>query len=461
MLGKAPVHRWDLTAEAIALKIRWFGLVVGLVLANWPSRLPRDTAALHAILAVGLLYTLLESLSWRRGRIFLGRHPLVCSFLEAGYIFALCTFDIGASSPFRYYFLLSLVLAAVRHPLWVPYVTCALHGGSFGLLLLLENRGAAVPFESLLFLVIMVWVTWSATALALLLKRAGSEMRELNQQLQAHQAHLERRIADRTRELEEVQAQVVHQERLAALGSLSAGIAHEVGNPLAAISGLVQTLRKQDLAPPVALKLQLLGEQVQRIQTTLRELLDFSRPTAADRSAVLFGDVVREALQLAKYCTRQGARQIQVEIEPDLPALWAARPALVQASLNLILNALDASGADGRILVVARQAEEGGVELLVADDGPAVPGHLESRLFQPHLTTKAHGTGLGLFITRKLIADQGGETTYLAQGPPAVAHLKTFRIHLPRALVHGQSSETRRSRERQVPAAAGADSGRR
>jgi two-component system NtrC family sensor kinase len=441
MLGRST-HRWDLTAEAIALKIRWFGLIVGIIIADWPTRQPRTGLALHGILAIGLLYTLLETLSYRRHRIFMGRWPLLCGLLEAIYIFFLCWTDTGPDSPFRHFYLLSLVLAAVRHALWVPYVTCLMHASSFGLLLWLDRGHGGGLVEPTLFMVIMVWVTWSATALALLLKRAGGELQDLNAELQAHQALLEDRIAERTRALEEIQAQAVHQERRAALGLLAAGVAHEIGNPLAALSGLVQTLQRQEWEPSAALNLQLMGEQIERMRGTLRELLDFSRTPSNTRSWVSLAEVVQEARQIAKYCARRGARHWDVVLEPNLPPIWAAREALVQAVLNLLMNALDATEAGGRIiLAVVRSPETGGVDLLVADDGTPIPPELATRLFQPQVTTKPHGTGLGLFITRKLLADQGAEIDYQPAGAGPTAGLKTFRLRFPRALIDVQPSQ--------------------
>lgn len=453
MLGRVP-HRWELTAEAIALKIRWFGLFVGLVIADWPTRQPRDAAALHAILAIGLLYTVLETFSYRRQRILLGRWPLLSGVLEAYYIFFLCWTDTGPDSPFRYFYLLSLVLAAIRHPLWVPYAACALHAASFALLLLVDRDRLHSLVEPLLFLVILVWVTWSAAALALLLKRAGGELQALNVELQAHQAQLERRIAERTRELEEIQAQAVHQERRAALGLLAAGVAHEIGNPLSALSGLVQTLQRQDLDPAVALKLQLMGEQVDRMRATLRELLDFSRPSTSAQSWVHLADVVQEARQLAKYCARGGSRQFEVMIEPDLPLVKTSREPLVQAVLNLLINAIDATGPGGRIVLAVARNDLHGVDVLVADDGVAISPDVAARLFQPQVTSKPHGTGLGLFITRKLVADQGGQVDYCPSGSGPTAGWKTFRLRFPRVLLDDEPTQERTA----AVVAAGADS---
>ena len=128
------------------------------------------------------------------------------------------------------------------------------------------------------------WVTWASNAMALLLKRVGDHLGQLNAALQENQAELEARIAERTRELQEAQAHVLHQEKMAAFGLLAAGIAHEVGNPLTSISSLVQMLQRRDATTYTLEKLGLVNGQLQRIQTTLRELIKFSRPASTERT---------------------------------------------------------------------------------------------------------------------------------------------------------------------------------
>src|SRR5205807_3530638 len=130
----------------------------------------------------------------------------------------------------------------------------------------------------ILTLVVIGWVTWASSSLASLLKRVGDHLGELNRELEEHRALLEARIVERTRELQESQARVLHQEKMAAFGLLAAGIAHEVGNPLTSISSLIQMLQRRDQDAYTREKLTLVSGQLDRIQTTLRELVNFSRP---------------------------------------------------------------------------------------------------------------------------------------------------------------------------------------
>src|SRR5205823_979877 len=127
----------------------------------------------------------------------------------------------GLHSSFRYYYLLSLICCAIRHPPQITYATCALHCLSYGLLYLALPGDARKGAMLALTLVLLGWVTWASNALALLLKRVGDYLGRLNVALERNKAELEARIAERTRELQETQAQLLHQEKMAAFGLLA------------------------------------------------------------------------------------------------------------------------------------------------------------------------------------------------------------------------------------------------
>src|SRR5262249_12453445 len=162
------------------------------------------------------------------------------------------------------------------------------------------------------------WVTWAGSALGMLLKRVGDYLARLN-------ASLEARIAERTRQLQEAQAHVLHQEKMAAFGLLAAGIAHEVGNPLTSISSLVQMLQRRTADSYTLEKLALVSGQMQRIRTTLRELIEFSRPASDERGRVALADILDEALNIAKYYKRTRGRIAVPQLPPDLPPLYGVR----------------------------------------------------------------------------------------------------------------------------------------
>ena len=269
--------RWDLAAESIVVKIRWFGVIMGYVLVQTRTGL-HNPSAVRTFLALGAGYAALDFAFWRLGEVFLKRLPLFVSFMESIFIALLCYHDTGLASPFRWYYLLSLICCAIRYQPAVTWWTLGFH--SISLLSLAWSLGFSTPTGSAwpLTLVIMAWVTWASSSLAGLLKAAGDQLQDLNSELVRVRAELEERVAERTDALRTSQARMIQQEKMAAFGLLAAGIAHEVGNPLAALSSLVQILKRRGPDPYASEKLDLAGRQLHRIERTIRELIDFSRP---------------------------------------------------------------------------------------------------------------------------------------------------------------------------------------
>ena len=423
-----PSSPWELAAENIAVKIRWFGILVGYFLVYLGSRTAREPSILNAILALGVVYTLFDTWNSMRGKVLLGAYPLVISLMEAIFIGLLCSFDCGLESSFRYYYFLSLICCAIRRPSALTYASCALHSLSWSVLYLtlpLEKRDT-VSFA--LTLVMLGWVTWASNALASLLKQVGEYLSQLNRALQQNQAHLEDRIAERTRQLQEAQARVLHQEKMAAFGLLAAGIAHEVGNPLASISALIQLLQRRVEDGYTQDRLSLINGQLQRIRGTLRELIEFSRPATNVRTRVALGDILEEALNIAKYYKRTRGRILPPTLPPNLPPLSGVRDQLVQIFVNLVLNAIDAvSEGKGERVQLTVVCIDGAVEVSVMDDGCGIPEENKARLFQPYFTTKKHGTGLGLFVTRQLVTEHGGNITCHSE----CGRGTTFQVRLP------------------------------
>jgi two-component system NtrC family sensor kinase len=424
-LPPTDVPRWDLDAEAIVVKIRWFGLLLGFAYASLgPDADHRPV--LNGILLLGLVYTLLDTWFYRRRRVFLGGWPLVVSGMEALFIGVLCVCENDLDSPFRFYYLLSLLCCALRHSRRVTVATFLLHGISYTLVFAIVPMRHGAPFVWLMMLVILGWATWASSSLGDLLKRIGDRMTALNAAMRQHQAQLEDRIEERTRELQETQAQLMHQDKMAGFGLLAAGIAHEVGNPLTSISTIVQVLERKNPDDYTREKLALVGGQLARIQGIVRELTTFSRPASQERGRFSIHEIVDEALNIAKYYKGTKTRTIRAEVPRDLPVLSGVRDQLVQVVFNLVLNALDATQKGGLIEVTAARLD-GHVEVAVRDDGTGIdPAHRE-RVFRPYFTTKKQGTGLGLFVTHKIVGEHGGAVDFESESGEGT----TFRVRLP------------------------------
>ncbi|WP_437185070.1 sensor histidine kinase [Planctomicrobium sp. SH668] len=414
---------WQLSIEWIVLRIRWFGLIVGYFWVNTFSP-PSERLTLNGILALGLAYAICDLFWHLRGKVFLSQFPLFISAMEAVFIGLLCFFDRGLESSFRYYYFLSLLVCAIRYPLLVSYSTLAFHCISYSLLAFtLQSANVEQVGMLVLMLVFMCWVTWASTALTGLLKATGEKLSRLN-------GELEERILRRTRELQQSQAMLVQQEKQAAFGLLAAGIAHEVGNPLAAISSLVQLMNRKPLDEQMHERLGLIDEQLLRIQRTLRELIEFSRPGVTDTSQFDVHDVLGTALNIAKYYKRKKGKKIVSSFGEQLPPVFGVRDQVLQVFLNLILNAMDATEEGGTIEIITEKVDHF-VSVCVRDNGVGIAPSDQIKLFEPYFTTKATGTGLGLFICRDIVEASAG-TIRLKSSVPGET---IFQVKLPSRMV--------------------------
>ena len=411
-----PTSR-EAQAESITVRIRWFGLCVGCLYVNLVDR---DTGRpeLNGMLVLGAVYALMDTLASWKGKVLLKEYRIGISLMEALFIGLLCNFDLGVSSPFRFYYFLSVLVCAIRHSPRLTFTTFGLHSLSYimlGLYAAPEQESDIVTV--ILTLVFLGWAAWAIIALTGLLRSAGQKLVILNEELQSNQQLLERRIAVRSKELQESQAMLVQQEKQAAFGLLAAGIAHEVGNPLASISSIIQMLSRKNSDEYVKQRLDLVDGQLTRIQRTLRELTGFSRPTNQQQSTVDVHAAINDALNIAKYYKRWKGKTIVSSFALNLPHIRTVYDQLVQVMLNLILNALDATDEGAAIEITTELIEEtdsvpARIGIHVRDEGHGIPKEAQEQIFQPYYTTKDHGTGLGLFVCRQLTRHAlGGEIT--------------------------------------------------
>ena len=217
-----------------------------------------------------------------------------------------------------------------------------------------------------------------------------------------------RRVEQAVRKLNEQEREVRRSERLAAVGQLAAGVAHEIRNPLTSATLLLEVARKDPTSGGLTEEdLDLIEQELKRIEQTLQRFLDFARPPKLQRAGCDFSAIVREALALTRGRIEQNGIKVDLEVPRPPCLLTADAGQLRQVVLNLILNAADFMAAGGRLMLRVT-ADGGGVEFVVADTGPGISADILPRLFQPFATGKETGTGLGLVISKRIVEDHGG-----------------------------------------------------
>ncbi|MBK6848073.1 MAG: HAMP domain-containing histidine kinase [Proteobacteria bacterium] len=230
--------------------------------------------------------------------------------------------------------------------------------------------------------------------------------------------------------LDEQRQSLIRSEKLASVGHLAAGVAHEVGNPLQAIIGFTDLLLAGGLEPQQGREfLQRTQREAQRIHAIIGGLLDYARPLDDHAEAVLLSAAVEEAVALVAHQRR--FRHVVVEQQglAALPAVAASQQRVVQVLVNLLLNAGDAIEGEGRVVIAGRAAPGAAVELRVSNSGRPIAAEDRARIFEPFFTTKdpGQGTGLGLSVAQSIAALLGGSLE-LDQDAPTT----TFVLRLPR-----------------------------
>jgi two-component system NtrC family sensor kinase len=219
------------------------------------------------------------------------------------------------------------------------------------------------------------------------------------------------------------QEQLVQHEKLAGIGRLAAGVAHEINNPLGVILGYVRLLQRK-AEGSLAEDLKVVEEEAVRCQEIVEGLLDLSRPGRVAVERVALREVCQEVVARLKEAARLGS--VAVRVEGDAPA-WVHPQRVRQVLFNLVKNAAEAAGASGRVEVRIEGRAEGGASVAVSDSGPGVKPEDRPRLFEPFFTTKTAGTGLGLAVSQAIAHAHGGRIE-ADTGPLGGAR---FTLHLP------------------------------
>ena len=215
----------------------------------------------------------------------------------------------------------------------------------------------------------------------------------------------------------QMQSKLLQTEKMAALGQLVSGIAHELNNPLTAIMGYAQLLLGHGLQPAQLSEANKVFQEAERARRIVKNLLYFARENKPERTRVDLNEIVERTLALRSYELKVENIAVECELEPDLPETVGDPYQLQQVTLNLLVNAEQAlllGRGRGRVWIRTHRLPHNKISLEVADDGPGIPLDIASRIFDPFFTTKPSGigTGLGLSIVYGIVQQHNGEVTF-------------------------------------------------
>jgi|GEM_PF-2745371 len=284
-----------------------------------------------------------------------------------------------------------------------------------GILEILENIGESAQAEK---------------AMQQYTARLEEKVQERTSELTASQQSLHQKIAEldaANRELKVNRDRLIRSEKLAAVGEMSATVAHGLRNPLVSIGGFARRLLKKQQADEVSAKyLQIIVDETDRLEVILSELLDFVRPRKLELKSVYLGSVVEDALQgFSAEFVRNGI-QIKTSLHPGIPALEIDVDQFRRVLKNLFCNSIDAM-SEGGVLYVSTGLEDGQAKISIADTGQGIDDGDIEKVFHPFYTSKPSSAGLGLAVCNQIIAIHGGHIKLQRRLPLGMV----FDIYLP------------------------------
>lgn len=250
-------------------------------------------------------------------------------------------------------------------------------------------------------------------------------------------------VASARASLAQTSARLVQAEKLAAVGKLAAGVAHEIRNPLTALKMWLYSIQQGvGPSPELERKFAIVSHEMDRLERIVSEFLDFARPRAPRLEPQSARDLIERSLELISPRIEDRSLHVTREIPWDLPPLLGDADQLLQVLVNLLLNAVQACPPGGEIHLsaAAHSRPEGGqvVAIRIEDNGPGIPLQAQDRIFEPFYTTRDEGTGLGLCIASQIVLGHGGWLELESSTPEGT----TFVVWIPTApaLVHEQNS---------------------
>ena len=229
-------------------------------------------------------------------------------------------------------------------------------------------------------------------------------------------------------ERKQLEAQLIHQEKMAAFGLLAAGVAHEIGNPLTSLSSLVQYNQRKYHNEPVQETFSLMRSHIDRISNIVREMVDFAHPPKYEWCLTNVNDLINSAMEIARYDPRADSVEMRSSLDPGIPLINIVPDQLLQVCLNIILNSFDAMFTGGELIIASKHVNEV-VMITFRDNGSGMGEDVIEHVFEPFFTQKevGKGVGLGLSVSYAIIKNFGGHILVESQ----VGRGTTFTVVLP------------------------------
>lgn len=417
-------------------KLDWMDLLWLLFLLGLALLPPvREIHKQLILLAIGILQLLegrLVNRLPRRGRSYAVLLKILLAMLLISH-----TGEVVINSSYYPIFYLPVVTAAVYFDAWLTLAWTAVASAAYGSYLYPATQIydlAPGAYEELALRILFFFLA------AMVVNRFATENKRQTRRYQM----LAEQLAKTNRELERAQAEARRSERLAALGQLSAGLAHEIRNPLGIIKGSAEVLsQKVQTSEPLAAELAgYISSEVNRLSALVSRFLDFARPLRIETRACSVPEIVDRALRAVAANWSGAEIKVERRYERELQPAAVDENLCEQVFVNLIQNAYDAMNENGgklRIAITgATRGERRGLEVRVQDSGPGIPAHLRDQIFNPFFTTKKSGVGLGLAIVSKIVDEHRGsieiaDSERLGVGPTGGETGACFVIFLPLA----------------------------
>jgi nitrogen-specific signal transduction histidine kinase len=413
------------TTDHKRLSLNWMDMLWLFFLAGLALLPPvRETHKQLTLLAIGIVQVgegwLVARFS-KRGAVYVVLLKIALATLLIDH-----TGEIGINSSYYPIFYVPIVTAAEYFGPWATLLWTALASAAYCSYLYPALQEYEITTEAYGLLAIRILFFFLA---AMVVNRFVVENR---QQIKRYQ-ELAKTLAETNRKLEQAQEEARRSERLAALGQMSAGLAHEIRNPLGVIKGSAEMLhQKLDGSNPLAVELAgYISTETNRLSALVTRFLDFARPLHADLTPQQITSVLDHALQFVSLAQTADASSVQVErqYEANLPPVPLDEGLCEQAFVNLIQNAYDAMGKNGGILRLiakaAKSTDRDGIEVRIEDSGPGIPDNLREQIFNPFVTTKKSGVGLGLSIVSRIVDGHHGSIR-VENGSRPGAHFVMF-----------------------------------